>query len=187
MNHDIPRPYVAPFDLNFADDVVGVLPYHSDITHSAVHHTHPITISGLNSSNNVKPTSMADSGANVCITGDASILVDLVDIDPIPLGVAVNSKDTESSLCTKQGFLPIPLLNGTYHYQPFLFNPHASETILSPAHVMWSSTSIAKWTQSGSKRPQFTDTLTFKNPFDVQICTLLTATRTRSTVRLVLD
>ena len=104
---------------------------------------------------------MADSGANVCITGDASILVDLVDIDPIPLGVAVNSKDTESSLCTKQGFLPIPLLNGTYHYQPFLFNPHASERILSPAHVMWSSTCIAKWTQSGSKSPQCTDTLTF--------------------------
>ena len=104
---------------------------------------------------------MADSGANVCITGDTSILVDLVDIDPIPLGVAVNSTDRKASLCTKQGFLPIPLLNGTYHYQPFLFNPHASETILSPAHVMWSSSCIAKWNQSGSKDPECMDTLTF--------------------------
>ena len=104
---------------------------------------------------------MADTGANVCITGDPSILVDLVDIDPVPLGVAVKSTDTQASLCTKQGFLPIPLLDGSYHYQPFLFNPHASDTILSPAHVMWSSTRIAKWQQSGSKDPSNLDTLSF--------------------------
>ena len=104
---------------------------------------------------------MADTGANVCVTGDASILVDLVDIDPVPLGVAVKSTDTRASLCTKRGFLPIPLLDGSYHYQPFLYNPHASDTILSPAHVMWSSTRIAKWQQSGSKDPSDLDTLSF--------------------------
>ena len=51
---------------------------------------------------------MADTGANVCVTGDASILVELVDIDPIPLGAAVKSTDTHASLCTKQGYPPHP-------------------------------------------------------------------------------
>lgn len=123
------------------------------------------------------PTSMADSGANVCITGDTSILVDLMDIDPIPLGVAVTSTDNTSSLCTKQGFLPIPLLNGTFHYQPFLFNPHATETILSPAHVMWSSSCIAKWNQSGSKDPQCVDSLTFTDDADNSLLVLPLTTR----------
>ena len=158
----LPLPHVAPFDLMFADDVVGVLPNHPPIYHSAAHLTHPITIVGLTSADqHHTSSSMADTGANVCVTGDASILVDLVDIDPIPLGVAVKSSDVQASLCTKRGYLPIPLLDGTYHYQPFLFNPNASETILSPAHVMWSSNRFTKWLQSGSKHPSESDTLSF--------------------------
>jgi len=107
--------------------------------------------------------SMADTGANVCITGDLSILVDVVDIDPIPLGVAVKSADTTASICTKKGFLPIPLMNGTYHYQPFLYNPHATDTILSPSHVMSSSTHITAWQQTGSKDPTLPNTLSFSD------------------------
>ena len=106
---------------------------------------------------------MADTGANVCITSDESILIDVVDIDPIPLGVAVKSSDVSASLCTRRGFLPIPLLDGSYHYQPFLVNPNASDTILSPAHVMWTSDRIKKWCQSGSKDPLAVDTLSFMN------------------------
>ena len=106
---------------------------------------------------------MADSGANVCVTSNPSILIDMIDIDPIPLGVAVSSLDTKASFCTKQGYLPIPLLDGSYHYQPFLFNPNATDTILSPTHVMWSSPSISSWQQSGSKDPSIVDTLSFKD------------------------
>ena len=104
---------------------------------------------------------MADSGANVCVTSDPTILIDMIDIDPIPLGVAATSPDTPTTFCTKQGYLPIPLLDGTYHYQTFLFNPNATDTILSPAHVMWSSPSISSWRQSGSKDPSTVDTLSF--------------------------
>jgi hypothetical protein len=106
-------------------------------------------------------TSMADSGANVCVTSNPSILVDMIDIEPIPLGVAATSPDAPTTFCTKQGYLPIPLLDGSYHYQPFLYNPNATETILSPAHVMWSSPSISTWRQSGSKDPTVIDTLSF--------------------------
>ena len=104
---------------------------------------------------------MADSGANVCVTSDPSILVDVIDINPIPLGVAATSPDTPITFCTKQGYLPIPLSDGSYHYQPFLYNPNATDTILSPAHVMRSSPSISSWRQSGSKDPSVTDTLSF--------------------------
>ena len=104
---------------------------------------------------------MADSGANICVTNDPTILLDMIDIDPIPLGVAATSPDTPTTFCTKQGYLPIPLLDGSYHYQPFLYNPNATDTILSPAHVMWSSPSICSWHQSGSKDSSVTDTLSF--------------------------
>ena len=159
---DWPIPTVAPFDLYFTDDVVGVLPSHPHLIHSAIHNSHPITIVGLTDNHKPPPSSsMADSGANVCITSDESILIDVVDIDPIPLGVAVKSSDVTASLCTRKGFLPIPLLDGSYHYQPFLVNPNASDTILSPAHVMWSSNRIKKWQQSGSKDTLVVDTLSF--------------------------
>ena len=93
---DKPIPYVAPFDLHYADDVVGILPYHPQILHNAAHCLHPITIVGI-SPQQQPPTSssMADTGAS--ITGDALILVDLIDIHPIPLGIAVKSKDMASS------------------------------------------------------------------------------------------
>ena len=158
---DNPIPYVAPFDLHYADDVIGVLPYHPEIHHTASYKTHPITVVGLSSPPPWSATSMADSGANVCVTNGPSILIDVIDIDPVPLGVATTSTPTTSTFCTKQGYLPIPLLDGSYHYQPFLYNAHATETILSPAHVMWSSPSIASWCQSGSKDPSAVDTLTF--------------------------
>lgn len=94
---------------------------------------------------------MTDSGANVCLTHNTSILVNIVDIPAIPLGVAVTQTDVTPSLCTKQGFLPIPLLDGTYHYQPFLVNDYATDTILSPIHIMKCSDKIRAWSQSGSK------------------------------------
>ena len=104
---------------------------------------------------------MVDSGANVCVTSNPLILIGMIGIDPIPLGVAATSPDAPTMFCTKEQGLPIPLMDGSYHYQPFLYNPNASDTILSPAHVMWSSPSISSWHQSGSRDPSVTDTLTF--------------------------
>jgi hypothetical protein len=107
---------------------------------------------------------MADSGANVCITPDLSILVDIEDITPIPLGVALHMSDAlppQSSLCTKQGYLPIPLVDGSVHYQPFLINENATDTIISPEHVMQSSTHIATWRQTRSKLSSASNCLTF--------------------------
>ena len=136
----------------------------------------PITIMGMTSAathpRTHPPTSMADSGANVCITSDISLLTDIVDIPPISLGVAVRSDDSTMAMCTQQGFLHIPLLDGTIHRQPFLVNPNATETILSPAHVMWSSDKISAWSQAGSKSPTALDTLTFTDASNTPLLVL---------------
>ena len=48
--------------------------------------------------------------------------------------------------------LPLPAIS---------LQPQRNDTILSPAHVMWSSPAISSWRQSGSKNPSVTDTLSF--------------------------
>jgi hypothetical protein len=35
-----------------------------------------------------------DAGANICMTGDLSILADVVDIPPLPITVALNRNST---------------------------------------------------------------------------------------------
>ncbi len=53
----------------------------------------------------VSTLAMADSGSNVCITPDQSILMYVEPIDPIPLGVAITNAPHHTSLCTEQGYL----------------------------------------------------------------------------------
>ena len=104
-----------------------------------------ITISKLTPTSCLSTLSMADTGANVCITNDCTLLYNLWIITPVPLGVVVNNTGSSPALCSQQGFLPIQLLDGSCHMQPFLFSPHATDTILSPAHIMWSCDKIAMW------------------------------------------
>jgi hypothetical protein len=153
----LPFDYAPPCTTTSVDDVLPLTPSLNI----------PITIAGLSTSRDtvdIQPhtSSMADSGANVCITNDPSILINIKEITPIPLGVALSPSTTDSTaaMCTQQGDLPIPLLDGSFHYQPFLINSNATDTILSPAHVMTSSSRIHAWTQSGSKTATH-DSLTF--------------------------
>jgi hypothetical protein len=75
-------------------------------------------------------------------------------------------------MCCQQGFLPLPLTDGSIHYQPFLIQPDATDTILSPAHVMWSSSKITSWEQSGSKDPNCPGTLQFHDSDGYALLTL---------------
>ena len=151
-----PFTFASPSDANqpMLDDVIPFIPT-VDV---------PITVAGLSTPTTQLAglSSMADSGANVCITNDSSILINIRTIKPIPLGVALSpsTTDTTATMCTQQGELPIPLLDGSYHFQPFLINQHATDTILSPAHVMKSSSRINAWSQSGSESGSH-DSLTF--------------------------
>ncbi len=63
-----------------------------------------ITICRVNTSND----HMVDGGLNVCVMGDLSSLVDVVDIDTIPISVALEGSSSSYNDClTKCGFLPL--------------------------------------------------------------------------------
>jgi hypothetical protein len=93
--------------------------------------------------------SLADGSANVCLTNDPTLLVDVVDINPVPLGMALTGSKTSTLKCTQKGYMPIPLLNRTLHYQPFLINQHAADTIMSPEHILNNNHQFASWQQEG--------------------------------------
>ena len=60
-----------------------------------------------------------DGGSNICITGDASLLVDAVDIPPVTISVALaGGPSSFDDTITKQGLLPLTLSDGTTYYQP---------------------------------------------------------------------
>jgi hypothetical protein len=95
-------------------------------------------------------SSLADGGANVCITNDPTLLVDIIEIDPIPLGMVVGNKSM-SSFCTHNGFLPMPLRDSSTHYQPFLVCLDATDMILSPEHIINNNHKFTHWCQEGSR------------------------------------
>ena len=98
--------------------------------------------------------SLFDGGANIAMTNDLSLLVDVKSIHPFSVGVAVknpNDLSTTHPTCKKRGLLPIPMLYGTIHYQPCFYNKHASETIISPQAIIASSEILEEWVQVGRK------------------------------------
>ncbi len=62
--------------------------------------------------------SLIDGGANICLTGDLSCLIGVIDIPPVPITVATMGGDsTLVDCCTKRGFLPLSLSDGTIYWQ----------------------------------------------------------------------
>ncbi len=115
-------------------------------------------------SNSGLATRMVDSGSNVCVTGNASSLVDIVDIDPITILVALEGAPASYNNCiTKKGLLPLILSNGTSYYQPCFYCANMVKTIISPAAVLASSNVFSSWTQEGFKDPTLPGSLRFTN------------------------
>jgi hypothetical protein len=66
----------------------------------------------------VKQTSatLIDSGANICLTGDLTLLVNVVEITPLPISVTINGEEPHiNDSCTCRGYLPLNLLDGGVH------------------------------------------------------------------------
>jgi hypothetical protein len=96
--------------------------------------------------------SLMDGGANICLTGDEDLLVDVVDIPPLPISVATKTGDISmDDCCTKKGLLPLPLADGSVYYQPCYYCKNAVETIISPQAILASSDVLVRWTQTGHK------------------------------------
>ena len=65
---------------------------------------------------------LVDGGSNICVTGDLGILLDVVDIQPISISVAIEGMPTSLDDCiTKQGLLPLTMTDGSYFYQPCFY------------------------------------------------------------------
>ena len=70
--------------------------------------------------------SLMDGGANICITGVLSLLVDVVTIPPL-------------------------LSDDAVYYQPCYYCKNATETIISPKAIIAASDTLVHWTQEGHK------------------------------------
>jgi hypothetical protein len=53
--------------------------------------------------------------------------------------------------CTKRGFIPLALSDGTIHWQLCYYSANAVETIISPQAILNSSNLFALWTMMGYK------------------------------------
>ncbi len=96
--------------------------------------------------------SLMDAGANICLTGDVEILADVVDIPPLPITVALNGNGSSvDDCCTKGGFIPLALSDGTIHWQLCYYSANSVEMIISPQAILNSSDIFASWTMTGYK------------------------------------
>ncbi len=90
---------------------------------------------------------MVDGGSNVCITGNLGCLVDVSDIEPITISVALKGGPASYDNCiTKRGLLPLTLSDGTSYYQPCYYCANMVKTIISPAAALASSDVFSGWT-----------------------------------------
>jgi len=64
-----------------------------------------------------KAQKMVDGGSNVCVTGDIGLLLDIIDVEPFAISIALEGAPSSYDDCiTKQGLLPLTLTNGTTYY-----------------------------------------------------------------------
>jgi hypothetical protein len=104
---------------------------------------------GWDAFNNPSPM---DGGANICITGILSLLVDVSCIPPLPILVATTLDSfLLDDCCTKRGLIPLTLSDGLVYYQPYYYCKNATKTIISLEAILAASDTLVHWTQEGYK------------------------------------
>jgi len=98
----------------------------------------------------LKVQKMVNGGSNVCVTGDIGLLLDVIDVDPFAISVALEGTPLSYDDCImKQGLLPLTLTDGTTYYQTCFYCANMVETIISPSAILASSNVFVQWTQEG--------------------------------------
>jgi hypothetical protein len=88
------------------------------------------------------------------VTGDIGILLDVTNITPINISVALSGDfPSLNDRITKRGLLPLTLSDGTIYYQTCFYCANMVETIISPAAVLASSDVFYYWCQEGCRDP----------------------------------
>jgi hypothetical protein len=107
---------------------------------------------------------MVDGGLNVCITSNLGIFLDVKDIAPIQISVALKNASASFNNCiTKLGLLLLTLTNGTCYYQPCYFCANLVEMIVSPSAILASSNVFVQWQQIGYKDPTVHGSIQFSS------------------------
>jgi hypothetical protein len=97
-------------------------------------------------------TSMVDGGTNICLTNILSLFIDVVDIPPLSISVAVVGSNVKmDQCCTNHGLLPLLLADGSIYYQTCYYYENAVETIISPQAILDGSDIFVEWQQTGYK------------------------------------
>jgi hypothetical protein len=97
-------------------------------------------------------SNLIDGGSNICVTGELGLLLDVVDVAPFKISVALEGNPSSFDDCiTKQGLLPLSLSDGTTYYQTCFYCANMVETIISPSAILASSNVFVQWTQEGFK------------------------------------
>ncbi len=94
---------------------------------------------------------LCDSRANLCMTNNPNLLVDVRPSEPFTISLATSDGGhSHMNICSSCGLLPLPLLDGTSYYQTCFVNAYASETFISPQAIIDSSAgSFDKWQMEG--------------------------------------
>jgi hypothetical protein len=109
-----------------------------------------------------KPDKMVDGGSNVCVTGDLRLLLDVVDINPIQISVALAGTPAFFDDCiTKRGLLPLTMTDGSCYYQVCYYCANLVKTIISPLALLATSNVFVQWQQIGYKDPTVPGSLHF--------------------------
>lgn len=115
---------------------------------------------------------MADSGANVCMTHSEDGLVNVHNVPPITLNLALDDgTNVDFPACRRMGYLPMLRTDGKEHLQPFLVNEAATDVIISPENILHACNDFHSWTQVGYKTTP-DGILEFKNVEDAVLLSL---------------
>jgi hypothetical protein len=83
---------------------------------------------------------MVDGGSNVCVIGDLGTLLDVININPIVILVALDGTPSSTDVCTtKCDLFPLTLSDESTYYQMPFYCINLVEMIISPAAVLASS------------------------------------------------
>jgi hypothetical protein len=105
---------------------------------------------------------MVNGGSNVCVTGDLGILLDVVNIDPIQISVALEGAPASLDNCiTKRGLLPLTMTDGSCYYQQCYYCTNLIEMIISPSAILATSDVFVQWQQIGYKDPTIPGNIRF--------------------------
>ncbi len=108
-------------------------------------------VCAFTNADNTPRRSPCNSGANLCMTNNPNLLMDVCPCAPFTILLATSDGGhSHMNACRRHGLLPLPLLDSTTYYQMCFVNPYASETFILPQAIINSSAgSFDKWQMEG--------------------------------------